>query len=268
MNLHFIVIAISTCVLYISQRTAGAVISCTQCTICSRFVWWRVWQICSCCHPELDSATLKCNRVGLSRGQLSLGRFLSLKPCGWNGENDSFFNVCVVNTLSGVFISSKSKAKRHCTVWLSIFIFIRVYSWHIALATFNTLHVSWYCVALVDESARYIKPACYPSFSISIVKTHLKQGISICHPAGFGYSIQRRLSGDGSCSYTCVLVSHLHVCQRWELQLAGFFCFVVQGGLISAKNLKSSPSPATAQITPGTGKKHPAGYQTRVDQDI
>lgn len=181
-------------------------------------------------------------------------------------------------TLSGVYISSKSKITNNLiilAVWLSFlyFFYISIFiATHIAITTLqhstHLLHVSWYCVALEDVSARYIKPACYLSFSISIVKTHLKQCISICHPAGFGYSIRRRLSGDGSCSYACVLVSHLHVCQRWELQLAGFVCFVVQGGLISAKNLKSSPSPATAKITPGTGKKHQAGYRTRVDQDI
>lgn len=162
------------------------------------------------------------------------------------------FSVCIFNSLClGSTLAANQKQKGTGTVWLSIFIFIET---HVAIATFNTLHVSWYCAALKDVNTRYIKPACYPSFSISIVKTHLKQCISICHPAGFGYSIQRRLSGGGSCSYTCVLVSHLHVCQRWELQLAGFLFSGAGTGWSRPRTWKAAHRRPQPRSHPAQGK--------------
>lgn len=49
-------------------------------------------------------------------------------------KKDSFF-VCIVNSLFGVYVSSKQKAKRHCRC---IFVFITS---DIVIATFNTYHM-------------------------------------------------------------------------------------------------------------------------------
>lgn len=81
---------------------------------------------------------LPCSGVGLlSIYQLQRSGFLSVKACCCNWNNYSFiFSACVINSHTGVYISSKAKAKRHRHPVSSIFVFSVS---HIANATFNTL---------------------------------------------------------------------------------------------------------------------------------